>query len=163
MADKYGLGEDFDIYELPKQYTVKSRKAPVEEKKAKRKITLSPVSVVFFALVFVLFASLVYNYTQINELTVDKNRMEREIVTLKEENAELAVQAERKLDLVAIEKIAESRLGMVKVKKADVQYIDLSQCASIQAESAESENENSVENLLSSIAGSLSVILGYME
>ena len=77
MADKYGLGEDFDIYELPKQYTVKSRKAPVEEKKAKRKITLSPVSVVFFALVFVLFASLVYNYTKINELTVDKNRMER--------------------------------------------------------------------------------------
>ena len=52
---------------------------------------------------------------------------------------------------------------MVKVKKADVQYIDLSQSASIQAESAESENENSVENLLSSIAGSLSVILGYME
>ena len=86
-----------------------------------------PVSFVFYAAVLSLvFVFLVYNYSLINSMSYENERIEAEISALEDENAMLSLELDKRNDLAYIEDYAINELGMVKSTDVVKQYVSLS-------------------------------------
>ncbi len=86
-----------------------------------------PVSFVFYSIVLSLvFVFLVYNYSLINSMSYENERIEAEISALSDKNEQLALQLDKRNDLAFIEEYAVNELGMVKSTDVAKQYVSLS-------------------------------------
>ncbi len=86
-----------------------------------------PVSFVFYSVVLSLvFIFLVYNYSLINSMSYENERIEAEISALADENEQLALRLDKRNDLAYIEEYAINELGMVKSTDVVKQYVSLS-------------------------------------
>ena len=77
----------------------------------------------------VVFAALflaVYSTMQVSQLTEEATRLQRGIDSLAEQEALLITQHENKISIAEIERIAKEELGMEKLTREQITYIDLS-------------------------------------
>lgn len=86
-----------------------------------------PVSFVFYTLVMtVMLMFVVYGNSVVNEISYEVSNLEAEIASTKQENADLAIELDRKYDLKYIEDVAINELGLVKSTDVVKHYVSIS-------------------------------------
>lgn len=83
-----------------------------------------PTSLVFGVLcctVFLMF--FIYNFMSLSEYTEKISDLNSQLTTLKQDEADLALQVVRRDDLVAIEEYAVDKLGMIKADNIEKHYV----------------------------------------
>ncbi len=142
MADERGnLAYDFSVYEPKKQEKadkpeIKMKKNPVPV--ARRQ---SAFRFIVMAAVFLLMAvGILYGKVETNRLFGDIRDLEDQLQNLKSENITLAAEYEGRTSLKNVEDYAENVLGLKKLDKAQVEYVELP--ADTVIEIVETENRN---------------------
>ena len=100
--------------------------APIIVKK-RVKAAPFPISFVFYALVMtVMLMFVIYGNSVVNEISYEISDLETQIAAVKEENAGLKIDLDRKYDLKYIEEVATTELGLVKSTDVVKHYVSIS-------------------------------------
>lgn len=131
---------------------------------AKKRRDFISIAVRALVVVFLLglVALILYNYVKINELTIQQNKLERNLEELESEEQQLNIKLESKLDLKNIEKIAKEDLGMSKIESSQKEYISIDNSDTIRVVKKKEDN-SVVSNTLSEIMTSFSIIMEYLK
>lgn len=144
MANRSNLAYDLSVYE-PKKAPAPSAKSTPEIKMKK-----NPVPVVrrqsafkFFLRAFFIMAvmcAVLYGKVESNALFGEISDLETELKNLQSENITLAAEYESRTSLKNVEDYAENVLGLKKLDKAQIEYVDIPGDKVI--EIVETENKN---------------------
>lgn len=126
---------------------------PAAELKVKSKF-LSPVFIMSLLIGTVMVMFLVFNISEVYEMTNEVSQLESELDDLEAAAEQLELRLEEKNDIREIENIATSKLGMVKEDALQRRYISLSEGEHIEILN-NGEEETSGGVLLSSVFSSL--------
>ena len=144
MANRGNLAYDLSVYE-PKQ-----NNAPQEKRQPEIKMKKNPVPVVrresafrfFLRAAFILMAmcAILYGKVETNSLFNEISELETDLKELQNENISLAAEYEARTSLKNVEDYAENVLGLKKLDKAQIEYIELPGDSVIEV--VETENRN---------------------
>ena len=144
MADRSNLAYDLSVYEP------KPKPAPSEKKQAEIKMKRTQIPSVHkesafkvFVKAFVILGILcmvLYGKVETNALFRDISKLESKLNDLQSENITLAAEYEARTSLKNVEDYAENVLGLRKLDKAQIEYIELPGNTVI--EKVETENRN---------------------
>lgn len=114
----------------PEAPKIKHKKNPRPKSLArvKKKIRFLTTAVFAFALAF----AMIYGKVELSRLTNQQSELTAQLAQLEENNLSLESELEAKTSLVKVEDYAENVLGLTKLDKAQIEYIEL-------------ENENVIE------------------
>lgn len=115
--------------------------------------------------VFLLLYAILLGNIKVNELNEESLKTKKQIEQLQSDEKKLSVELERKTDLRQIENIAVNQLGMVKLEKSQVTYVDLKNPDKVEiiGKSTDTEQQNKdSRGLINSIVKTLSVIVEYL-
>ncbi len=142
MANRGNLAYDLSVYE-PKQ-------KPAEQEQPAIKMQKNPIpmakkeSAFKFAfrafLILAVFCAVLYGKVETNSLFREISSLESELKSLQSENITLAAEYEARTSLKNVEDYAENVLGLKKLDKAQIEYVELTGDSVI--EKVEAENKN---------------------
>lgn len=111
-----------------------------------------PIKLIFFSLVCTLLAMfMVVSFVQINEVTLEIDKINRKIKTVDAEARELTLELERKNNLYAVEEYASEKLGMIKGNQLKVIYLENEGEDTIDNFETEEEDKGVISTILSAI------------
>ena len=93
--------------------------------KAKAKANISAFAIFSFAISICLAVLMISSVVQLSQLSAASERMEKELTQLREENQLLEIENSRRLSSEKIKEEAEGRLGMQKLDKSQITYLDM--------------------------------------
>jgi cell division protein FtsB len=108
--------------------------------------------------VFAVLAAVVFFNMQAAELASQNGRLKAELAELKDQEQFLNAKKERMYNLTYVEDYAKNVLGMVKLDKADINYVELSLDERVSAAVPEQHNSE----LLGGIARTFNIVLEYL-
>ena len=108
--------------------------------------------------VFAVLAAVVFFNMQAAELASQNGRLKAELAELKDQEQFLNAKKERMYNLNYVEDYAKNVLGMVKLDKADIKYVELSGAERVSAAAPE-ENHSQV---LAGITRTFNIVLEYL-
>jgi len=127
------------------------------KKQARAKIPYGKYAVIF-GCVFAVLAGIIASYMTVAELTVQNDRLKSQIAMLESDENALNAKKEQIYNLPYVEEYARDVLGMVKLDKSQVEYVELS---NPEVMTVRQEEEYS-SAFLSGLAKSFNVILEYL-
>ncbi len=89
------------------------------------RVKVSPLSLALAALAAVLAAVLIYNYMQLTVLSDQISKVRTEYQEIANEGILLKTQYESRYDLTQIEEYALTKLGMTKMDRSQVEYVEI--------------------------------------
>ncbi len=101
------------------------RQAPVRRRRTSARVKVSPLSLTLAAIAAVLAAVLIYNYMQLTVLSDQIATVRAEYQTIANEGILLKTQYESRYDLTQIEEYALTKLGMTKMDRSQVEYVEI--------------------------------------
>ncbi len=108
--------------------------------------------------VFALLVLILYSYTTVTELTTHNDRMQKQITSLQGAENALNAKKEQLYNLADVEDYAKNVLGMVKMDKSAIEYLELSSPEKMTV----SEISESGSSFFAGLAKSFSVVLEYL-
>lgn len=152
-------------YKLKQTETTPARAAKpqmelVPETKKRRQQASAPVGKYAVMVLFVMMAALtiIYGHMRLNELTSQNDKLKSQLVQLQREGEILDTKKDQKYSLTYVEQRAKSELGMVKLDKSGIQYVEIPNPES----TVVTPGESVTSELLSSVGESLSVVVEYL-
>lgn len=127
MAQRGNLAYDLSVYEpkqkpvqKPESPTIKMKKnpAPVRHESALRLFVRA-------AFIFAVFCAVLYGKVESNSLFNEIHDLESELKNLQSENITLAAEYESRTSLKNVEDYAENVLGLKKLDKSQIEYVEL--------------------------------------
>lgn len=167
MANRSNLAYDFSVYEPKKKADpvnepatgakAKTAAQPAQEparpsETRRRRISMeknpmpmarkeSAFKFAFRAFIFLaVFCAVLYGKVETNSLFRDINALEKELKSLQTENITLAAEYEARTSLKNVEDYAENVLGLKKLDKAQIEYVELPGESVIEIVEAENKN-----------------------
>lgn len=96
-------------------------------RKTKRQARASYGRYIFVGLcVFGVLMLIIFNYMSVNELVAQNDRIRSQISALKGEENALNAKKEQIYNLAFVEEYAKNTLGMIKLDKSEIRYVELS-------------------------------------
>ncbi len=145
MANRSNLAYDLSVYE-PKtkqqpaqqqeQNAIKMRKNPIPMARKESAFKFAFRAFLFLAVL----CAVLYGKVETNSLFREISSLESELKTLQTENITLAAEYESRTSLKNVEDYAENVLGLKKLDKAQIEYVELPGDSVI--EKVEAENKN---------------------
>ena len=145
MANRSNLAYDLSVYE-PKakqqpvqqqeQNAIKMRKNPMPMARKESAFKFAFRAFLFLAVL----CAVLYGKVETNSLFREISSLESELKTLQTENITLAAEYESRTSLKNVEDYAENVLGLKKLDKAQIEYVELPGDSVI--EKVEAENKN---------------------
>lgn len=74
--------------------------------------------------VFAVLMLIVYNYMQVAAMTVDASALKKELLELQSQENALRAKQEQIFNLADVESMARGQLGMIKLDKSQITYIE---------------------------------------
>ena len=108
--------------------------------------------------VFAALSAIIFGNMKATELTTQNSRLKSEINDLNENAKMLNARIERKYNLSYVEDYAKNVLGMVKLDKEDIRYVELSNADRITV----AKPEENTSELVQGIAKSFNIVLEYL-
>ncbi|MBR4303960.1 MAG: septum formation initiator family protein [Clostridia bacterium] len=108
--------------------------------------------------VFAVLATVVFFNMQVAELTAQNGELKAQLSELKDQEQFLNAKKERMYNLSYVEEYAKNVLGMVKLDKADINYVELSGEEKVSAAAPEQNDSQ----LLAGISRTFNVVLEYL-
>ncbi len=131
-AVKTKVGYDISRFDDRMSVRVRRGKADAEEKvksKSKKAAKVKPAVSAFGVFSFMACMAMVlltlFSYVQLTELSDTTIRLQNELETLREENQLLEIENDRKFSAEKIKEEAVGRLGMQKLDKSQITYLDM--------------------------------------
>lgn len=113
---------------------------------------LSPMAVVFVAAVVVAITSLfIYNNVMLTEIGAQINTVSNSLAELENENVILQASLESKMSVKNIENKAENELGLIKMDRSQVQYVNLAPEDVVEVTEPDLANGNLLERAIAKI------------
>ncbi len=140
MAKINNLAYDYTAYDLDEN------NLPKPEIKHKRNLKLQPkaaFAMKFTILGFIslaLLCSIVFGQVELSEVYSEQSILSEELAKLKDENLSLESELESKTGLTQIEEYAEKNLGLQKLDKSQIEYVEVENDSV--AEVVETEDDN---------------------
>lgn len=129
----HGMGSvayDLDHFAVkPKLKVKKPTLVPLPAQTARRKFQWAAALKITAALavVIAIVAVMLYNRAMLTELTVKINSANKELAEMQSENTRLQAELESKISLRNVEDYATQTLGLAKMDKYQIEYIDLNE------------------------------------
>jgi len=112
-----------------------------------------PKKLIFFSIICTMLAMfMVVSFVQINEVTLEIDKLNKQIKTLDSETKKLNLELERKNNLYAVEEYASQKLGMIKENQLKVVYLDGDGEDTIENFETEEEDRGVISTILSAIS-----------
>ncbi|MBQ2865898.1 MAG: hypothetical protein IJE90_05205 [Clostridia bacterium] len=108
--------------------------------------------------VFAVLAAIVFFNMQSAELAAQNGKLKAELTELKDQEQFLNAKKERMYNLTFVEDYAKNVLGMVKLDRADINYVDLSGEERVSAAAPETNDSQ----VLAGITRTFNVVLEYL-
>ena len=127
MAQRGNLAYDLSVYE-PKQKPVQKPESPsIRMKKNPAPVRRESALRLFVrtAFIFAVFCAVLYGKVESNSLFNEIHDLESELKNLQSENITLAAEYESRTSLKNVEDYAENVLGLKKLDKSQIEYVDL--------------------------------------
>ena len=124
MAKTNNLAYDYAAYDLDE------RSLPKPKIKHNRNLKLQPKAasaMKFTILVFIglaLLCSMVFGQVELSEVYSEQSSLAAELSKLKDENLSLESELESKTGLTQVEEYAEKKLGLQKLDKSQIEYVE---------------------------------------
>ncbi|MBQ1375109.1 MAG: hypothetical protein IIY69_02395 [Clostridia bacterium] len=126
MALQYSRPQAREEFEFYEQITPDPVKKPRAASKAKGRTAVRIVVYTLIAVVCIFMVLLVLaSNAKLTKLSMEESELNRELAELKEEEARITVDIDKKTTLKDIEWIAVNTFGMVKVQDYQREYIDM--------------------------------------
>lgn len=143
MAARGNAAYDLSVYE-PKRQPVQGQQGPsIQHKKNPRPVAKRESAFKFFIKAVVclgILCAVLYGKVETNALFSDIHDLERQLKELKSENITLEAEYQSRTSLKNVEDYAENVLGLKKLDKSQIEYIDMPGQSVI--EIVETENKN---------------------
>lgn len=157
------LAYDLSLFETAPSRKKISEVKPARKQKQNNNVQIGLSKILkFFAVGSVLVCltvALISNGAELNELTAKIDRQKAYLKELKNESTKLQLQLNEKTSLNKVEQIATEELGLVKLDKHQIKYVDLSGDDKIVLNQQEEEKETIMDKL-SLFADSIKSYLG---
>lgn len=124
MAKTNNLAFDYAVYD--EQELARSRKIKHRlnaEAGNKRITTVGIISLALVALV--IMCSMIYGQVELSSLYAQQSQMRNELALLNDENISLKSEIDSKTGLVKVEEYAEKELGLQKLDKSQIEYVEV--------------------------------------
>jgi hypothetical protein len=108
--------------------------------------------------VFAALGAIIFGNMQATELAAENSRLKTEIMDLQDNAKMLSARIERRYNLSFVEEYAKNVLGMVKIDKDYINYVELSNADKITV----AKPEDNTSELMSGIAKSFNIVLEYL-
>lgn len=119
--------------------------------------------IVILACVFAVALTIVASYMQLATINLENAKMRQEITRLKDDQNALNAKKEQIYNLSYVEEYAENVLGMVKLDKSQVHYMEMDTGDRMILAAASMERaQDSDAGLISRLAQTFSVVLEYL-
>lgn len=143
MADRGNLAYDLSVYEPKRAPSPKEKRQPEIKMKKNPAPVRRQSAFKFFVKVFAILAvmcAILYGKVETNALFGEIHDLEQELKNLQSENITLAAEYEARTSLKNVEDYAENTLGLKKLDKAQIEYVEIPGDKVI--EIVETENKN---------------------
>lgn len=131
--------ENYDILdEREEEYAEKIRQKRNANKRRKNAANIRIVTAGI--IVLALFSAMTYGRVQLSQLYTEKTQLETQLAALENENISLESELAKKTGLTKVEDYAENRLGLQKLDRSQIEYVEIEETAS--AKVVEQEDEN---------------------
>ncbi|MCD8095793.1 MAG: cell division protein FtsL [Ruminococcus sp.] len=108
---------------------------------SKRRRSIANVKVVLAALlVLVLFSAITYEKSELSKLYSENSELETELAELNNDNISLESELAQKTGLTKVEEYAENELGLQKLDKSQIEYVEIEQSTTAQTVSEGDDN-----------------------
>ena len=111
------------------------------------------------ACIFAVLAVIVFSYMKVAELTVQNDRLRSDISTLKSRENTLIAKKEQLYTLSFVEEYAKSQLGMVKLDRSSIKYLELQNPERMVVSQ---QSEDSGSTAIAALSRSFSAVLEYL-
>lgn len=127
------MGNDNLAYQIPEYedgyaQSVEERKPRIEHRvnRRSRSKVLPMVEIVTPAIVaVVLLAGVISNQIEVSKLTTEQSEMSAQLAQLQSNCADLEAQLASKTGITAVEDYAENQLGLTKLDKSQVEFVEI--------------------------------------
>jgi len=132
----------------------------VPETAKRRRQAVAPVGKYAVMMLCVMLAALtiIYGNMRLNELTSQNDRLKGQLADLQSQGSILDTKKDQKYNLNYVEQRAKSDLGMVKLDKSAIQYVEIPNPESTLV----TPGTSVTSELLSSVGESLSIVVEYL-
>lgn len=123
MAKTNNLAYDFSRYDETEENNhrkIKHKTNPASKK------TLSGIKTLAIAAVaFALFCSMIYGRVELSSLYTKQSELQAQLTQLQNENISLESELAQKTGLTKVEEYAENELGLQKLDKSQIEYVEI--------------------------------------
>ena len=137
-SGRRNTGEEMDrnnlAYELEyaePEYTEQADDEPAADTDKPVKLTRTKRTISVFkafaiaAAAFLIFGSMIYGRVQLTSMYAEQTELENELARLQNENAGLESELAKKTGLTKVEDYAENKLGLRKLDKSQIEYVEV--------------------------------------
>ena len=157
-ASKDSMAYDLSMFdEVKREKTTAEYKKKLDSNAERRPISLTKV--VWFFVFFVTLAAILYNYTQLTEVSAQVSSLKKELSTLKEEERRLSVMLDSKTNLKMVDEYARGVLGMAQITDGQIEYINISNEEMVMVSA---QNDVTFEKIASAVAKSFNAVVEYL-
>ena len=117
---------------------------------------------VMIACVFAVALVIVSSYMQLASINLENSKMRQEIAKLQDEEHALNAKKEQMYNLSYVEDYAENKLGMVKLDKSQVNYVEMDTGDRMVLSAAVTQPEQAGGQMLDVLSQAFSAVLEYL-
>jgi cell division protein FtsL len=131
--------ENYDaLDEREEEYAAKIRRKRSANKRRKNAANIKIVAAA--VIVLALFSAMTYGRVELSKLYSDKTELDSQLTVLQNENISLESELAQKTGLTKVEDYAENQLGLQKLDKSQIEYVEIEEQTT--AESIAPEDTN---------------------
>ena len=142
MATNINLAYDYDRYtrsdEHENEYAEKIRNKRSANKRRKNASNIRIMAAAMLALM--LLSGMIYGKAELSRLYAENTTLENELSVLNNENLSLESELAQQTGLTKVEEYAETKLGLQKLDKSQIEYVEIKEQTTAQKVTPEETN-----------------------
>lgn len=141
MAANVNLAYEYENYDMlneREEYTEQIRRKRDQNKKKRNITTVKMITAAI--IVMLLLTAMTYGRVEVSTLYTQKSNLQSDLTSLQNENLALESELAQKTGLTKVEEYAENSLGLQKLDKSQIEYVEIEEETTAQAVDTESDN-----------------------
>lgn len=144
MEKLNNLAVDYSLYDQEDdnmtERKIKHNVSPKKSRIRKAKKLLSAKTMVMLGVVMALLCGMIFGKVEISSLCAEQTKLDNQLEQLQRENVELQSEVAQKTGMTKVEDYAENKLGLQKLDKAQIEYVQVDRKPTASVIEAKEEN-----------------------
>ena len=155
MAKTHNLAYDYSVYDQAEENSIREIK---HKRNALAKVSRksNAFAILGAVIVLALMAAMIFGKVEISSLYAQRTELDAQLTQLKSENVSLESELAQKTSMTKVEEYAENTLGLQKLDKSQIEYVEVDNGPV--AEIVQSDDENIFVKIKHWFSGALEYI-----